>query len=94
MKELRQIEAPLLHSYEWIDKNAGSVRIPIERAIDLLAERGLPYRKRGQPSAIPPPPAGSQPAGSAGNGTSTPSSGSQTPAGASAGQPATASPPQ
>jgi hypothetical protein len=95
VKQLRQTETPLLHSYEWIDKNAGTVRIPIERAIDVLAERGLPYRKPGQPSAPPPPPApGSQPAGGAGSGASAPSSGSQTPAGASSGQqPATAAPP-
>lgn len=31
-----------LHSYGWIDRGAGVVRIPIERAIQLLTERGLP----------------------------------------------------
>jgi hypothetical protein len=45
IKELRRAEAPRLERYEWVDKNAGIVRIPIERAIDLTAERGLPYRK-------------------------------------------------
>jgi hypothetical protein len=32
----------VLDSYAWMDRDAGIVRIPIERAIDLLAERGLP----------------------------------------------------
>jgi len=47
VKELRQEEGRLLHTYEWVDKNTGTVRIPIERAIEVLAERGLPYRQSG-----------------------------------------------
>jgi hypothetical protein len=95
IKELRQTEVPLLDSYEWIDRNAGTVRIPIERAMDVLAERGLPYRKPGQASGTPAPTAaGSQLAG-AESGASAPSSGSQTSTGASSGrQPTTAHPPQ
>lgn len=30
--------------YGWIDARAGIVRIPVERAMDILAERGLPAR--------------------------------------------------
>jgi hypothetical protein len=41
---LRADERRMLHEYAWVDKNAGVVRIPIERAIDVLAERGLPHR--------------------------------------------------
>jgi hypothetical protein len=94
IKELRQTEVPLLESYEWIDRNAGTVRIPIERAMDVLAERGLPYRKPGHASGTPAPP-GSQPTGGKEGGASAPSSGSQTPTGASSGrQPTTAQPPQ
>jgi hypothetical protein len=55
IKELRQHDKPVVGTYEWIDQNAGTVRIPIERAMDLLAERGLPYRKGGQPSKAPAP---------------------------------------
>jgi hypothetical protein len=33
-----------LTSYGWINKNAGIVRIPIDRAIDLLISRGVPVR--------------------------------------------------
>ncbi|HMK22850.1 MAG TPA: hypothetical protein VK466_10995 [Terriglobales bacterium] len=32
----------VLGSYDWVDKNNGLVRIPIDRAIDILAQRGLP----------------------------------------------------
>jgi hypothetical protein len=37
-----QIEA--LHTYGWIDEQQGVVRLPIERAKDLLLEQGLPVR--------------------------------------------------
>jgi hypothetical protein len=47
IKELRKAENKVLDHYAWVDQNAGVVRIPIERAIDLLAEKGLPYRQAG-----------------------------------------------
>jgi hypothetical protein len=42
--DLRARDAAALHEYAWVDRDAGVVRIPIERAIALLAERGLPAR--------------------------------------------------
>ena len=36
-----------LNSYDYIDQKAGTVRIPIERAMDLIAQRGLPVRAQG-----------------------------------------------
>ena len=48
-KELRQMRAAedaALNSYGWVDKSSGSVRIPIERAIEILAKQGLPARKQ------------------------------------------------
>jgi hypothetical protein len=33
-----------LRGYGWVDRSGGVVRIPIDRAIDLLAQRGLPAR--------------------------------------------------
>jgi hypothetical protein len=36
-----------LNSYGWIDRSNGIVQIPIERAMDLLAQRGLPTRTNG-----------------------------------------------
>ncbi len=46
-----QEEASLL-TYGWIDQNAGTVRIPIARAKQLLLERGLAVRGK---SAAPAP---------------------------------------
>jgi hypothetical protein len=42
LAKLRQHEDDVLSSYAWIDKPQSVVRIPINRAIHLLAERGLP----------------------------------------------------
>ena len=36
----------MLNNYGWVDKEAGVVRIPIERAIELTLERGLPTREQ------------------------------------------------
>lgn len=44
LQELRAEEHTMLHSYGWVDREAGVVRIPIERAMTLLTERGLPAR--------------------------------------------------
>jgi hypothetical protein len=34
----------MLTTYGWMDQNAGVVRLPIERAKELILERGLPVR--------------------------------------------------
>ena len=39
LRTLRDSEEQALTTYGWVDKNAGIVRIPIERAIDLLAAK-------------------------------------------------------
>ena len=44
LKAIRAAEDRVLHSYAWIDPEANVVRIPIDRAMDLLAERGLVAR--------------------------------------------------
>jgi len=44
LKTLRSEEDAMLKSYGWIDRDKGVVRIPIDRAIEILAERGLPVR--------------------------------------------------
>ena len=41
-----------LKTYEWVDRKAGVVRIPIEKAMDLLVRKGLPVR--GDPNAPKP----------------------------------------
>ena len=47
----RTREQQILHSYGWVDQNAGVVRIPIERAMQLLAEQGLPVRPQSTPAS-------------------------------------------
>jgi hypothetical protein len=44
LRELRAREEAELGSYGWIDKTNGLVRIPIDRAMNLLVQRGLPVR--------------------------------------------------
>jgi hypothetical protein len=56
LARFRAEEDLALGTYGWVDKDKGIVRIPIERAMRLLAERGLP-------AAATPLPAAAQPAG-------------------------------
>ena len=42
---MRAAEESQLHSYRWVDREAGIAAIPIERAMEILADRGLPARK-------------------------------------------------
>ena len=44
---LRQSETDRLNSYGWVDQGAGVTRIPIDRAMDVLLQRGLPVRPDG-----------------------------------------------
>lgn len=46
INEFRLGEEQKLNSYGWVDEKAGVVRIPIERAMQLIAERGLPTTLR------------------------------------------------
>ncbi len=39
MTELRKAEDAILESYGWVDQPSGVVRIPIDRAMSLIAER-------------------------------------------------------
>ena len=43
--DLRTREQDILETYGWVDKNAGVVRIPIDQAMHLIVERGLPARQ-------------------------------------------------
>jgi hypothetical protein len=47
LKAMRAAENATLHSYGWVNRGQGVVRIPIDRAIDMLAARGLPARPAG-----------------------------------------------
>jgi hypothetical protein len=43
--DLRAGEDALLNGYSWVDKNQGIVRIPIDEAMKLTVQRGLPARQ-------------------------------------------------
>lgn len=42
--DFRLKEEQTLHGYAWVDQNAGTVRIPIDRAMQLIVQRGLPVK--------------------------------------------------
>jgi len=47
LDKIRLKEEQILSTYGYLDKSAGTVRIPIERAMDLIAQRGLLVRAQG-----------------------------------------------
>jgi hypothetical protein len=50
LNQIRLDEEQTLATYGWVDQKDGVVRIPIERAMDLIVQRGLPTR--AQESAV------------------------------------------
>ena len=44
IKDFRLAEDRALTKYEWVDSKAGIAKIPVDRAMDILAARGLPDR--------------------------------------------------
>jgi hypothetical protein len=46
LNDIRLAEEQKLNSYGWVDERAGTLRIPIERAMDLVVQRGLPVRSQ------------------------------------------------
>lgn len=51
--ESRTQEAEHLYSYGYVDQPAGVVHIPIDRAMQLLVQRGLPVRPEAETKAKP-----------------------------------------
>jgi hypothetical protein len=45
LRDLRALEDDILTKYGWVDQNAGVVRIPIDQAMKLTVQRGLPARQ-------------------------------------------------
>jgi hypothetical protein len=45
LQELRAKQKALLEGYGWVNKEAGVARIPIEDAMKMVVERGLPTRE-------------------------------------------------
>jgi hypothetical protein len=46
LRQLRAAEEAALNSYGWVDKDAGIVKIPVDRAMEILAKKELPARKQ------------------------------------------------
>jgi len=52
LRQLRAREEETLHHYAWIDKSAGTVRVPIDRALEMVASN--PKLLAPQGAAAPP----------------------------------------
>ncbi len=46
IKAVRKDEDAVIQSYGWVDPDKGIVRIPVDRAMDLVAKEGLPSRAK------------------------------------------------
>jgi hypothetical protein len=46
-QRLRTTQQAMIEGYAWIDRQQGRLRIPIERAMELIAEQGLPVQPGG-----------------------------------------------
>jgi hypothetical protein len=51
LREMREAEDKILNSYGWVDQAHGVVRVPIDQAINMLAQRGLPSRPQNGPQS-------------------------------------------
>jgi len=51
INDFRYQQDETLASYGWVDQNGGVVRIPIDRAMQLIAQRGLPTIPQGDTAA-------------------------------------------
>jgi hypothetical protein len=51
LQALRAHEEQLLNSYGWVDQGAGVVHVPIDRAMQLIAQRGLPTAQQAATEA-------------------------------------------
>ena len=53
--ELEQRDEQFLTTYDWVDKESGVARIPVSRAIELLATTGLPEKSGSGADPAPAP---------------------------------------
>ena len=60
LEQLRAFEESKLDNYAWVDKQKGVVSIPIDRAMALLAQRGIPAQKTPPDLKLAPPTAGTR----------------------------------
>jgi hypothetical protein len=67
LNDIRLHEEDTLSTYGWVDQKAGTVHIPIDRAMELLAQRGLPVRTQSSGESSPTQSAKGQPQKAKGN---------------------------
>jgi len=65
INDFRLKEEQTLNSYGWVDEKNGVVRIPIERAMNLVAQRGLPTTPKAGTVPLADANTATQPAGQA-----------------------------
>lgn len=53
--KVRAEESALVNHYGWADREKGVARIPVDRAIEILAQKGLPKVAAPEPTAGAPP---------------------------------------
>ena len=62
LQQYRAAEDKILDSYGWVDSHAGIVRIPIDRAMNLMLQKGYPFSNspatKENPAKPAPPAAG------------------------------------
>lgn len=45
MRAFRAAQEARISGYDWVDRDAGIVQVPVARALELVAQRGLPVRE-------------------------------------------------
>ena len=63
LADMHARESLLLDHYSWIDRSQGKVRIPIARAMELIAQRGLPVAPGTNAAQVSGPTYGETPEG-------------------------------
>ena len=48
LRVYREQQTGIVESYGWLDPQRGAIRMPVERAKRLIAERGLPSRRSSE----------------------------------------------
>lgn len=61
LQEVRATQEAQLNSYGWVNKNAGIIHMPIDQAMQIIAEQGVPTRA---PTPTPSPTSAETPAAS------------------------------
>jgi hypothetical protein len=61
LKQYKAAQDGILNGYGWVDRQAGVVRIPVDRAMDILLQRGFPVRTTTPEKQDAPKPPGKVP---------------------------------